>query len=121
MPNSFSVQAQTYQPGLTNMTSNLPPGQHYTAAEVSIDMSPWTSPSTTLVRFGISYSTDHGQTYTEITHTDELTPPPWTGRWGTSSSVTVDATESFSPDHGMLWVYVEGAAVPLGVISGTLS
>jgi hypothetical protein len=121
----FSVPSQTYQPGLTNFTSNLPPGQNYTAVEVSIDMSPWISTSTTLVRFGISYSIDHGQTYTEITHTDEIVPPPWTipAKYGggTISTVTLDASEPFSPDHGMLWVYIEGAAVSLGTLSGTLS
>lgn len=121
---TFSVPAQTYQPGLTTFTTSLPPGQNFTTAEVSIDMSPWTSINTTLVRFGISASYDHGNTYVEITHTDEITPPPWTipAKYGggTTSTVTVDAFEQFSPDHGMLWVFIEGAATPLGIVTGTL-
>lgn len=120
----FSVPAQTYQPGMTTFTTALPPGQNFTTAQVSIDMSPWTSTATTLVRFGISASYDHGNTYIEITHTDMIVPPPWTipAKYGggTTSQVTVDAFEPFLPDHGALWVFVEGAAVSLGTITGTL-
>lgn len=117
---TLTIPAQTWPVGTTTGQRALPGNQTYSHADITVDFSPWTTPtSTTLVDIGFDFSYDGGTTWWPLGSFTQTDPPPYATKTGTTSTVTISwsTIAALNPSHLRGHVTVAGAAVALGTIT----